>query len=360
MSKYGRLPGAIVSCSRLAPKHLTQDLFTQVVTSPSGLRIAGLSMLVEGLLEDPGLFQVIGKDRKTLAEFCRFDQLPKCIPLFLSIDYRSYLDATRPPTGSTSLCNTAESVVLANLGGLVRMRVTEMARIGREGGIAALVPPIDHTGLRGDVPEKRAHRGILRSRHYAQTVIAEGISDVWVPVVGSTEMIAEGSVKAAIELAVNSSTVKGFVLTGFGDDLSILLATAGKLREAKEDLPIYLRGSISPDVVKAVLKSGLVDLVDTFWVDSLTDSNQAVVGLEDESGKVQIEDLADEANFDRLEPLDPLCSCFVCKGAAGREPVSRACIHHLIKTEEMLASVYLQAHNLHQYLCIFERNNRSY
>eukprot|EP00271_Cylindrocystis_brebissonii_P020228 TRINITY_DN661_c0_g7_i1.p1 TRINITY_DN661_c0_g7~~TRINITY_DN661_c0_g7_i1.p1 ORF type:complete len:132 (-),score=4.27 TRINITY_DN661_c0_g7_i1:597-992(-) len=49
-----------------------------------------------------------------------------------------------------------------------------------------------------------------------------------------------------------------------------------------------------------------------------------------------------------LEPLVPGCSCYACRCH------SRAYIHHLLNTHEMLAEVLLCIHNNHHYLQFFQ------
>ena len=41
--------------------------------------------------------------------------------------------------------------------------------------------------------------------------------------------------------------------------------------------------------------------------------------------------------------MDPHCSCGICKN------YSRAYLHHLVKSSEILGSVFLSEHNLHFY-----------
>jgi queuine tRNA-ribosyltransferase len=45
-------------------------------------------------------------------------------------------------------------------------------------------------------------------------------------------------------------------------------------------------------------------------------------------------------------PLDPACSCLACTGH------SRAYLHHLFRTQEMLGPILLTWHNIAYYQCL--------
>ena len=51
-----------------------------------------------------------------------------------------------------------------------------------------------------------------------------------------------------------------------------------------------------------------------------------------------------------LRPIDESCSCAACAGSAATDPASRAYLHHLDRSGEMLAPMLTSIHNLHYYL----------
>jgi len=58
--------------------------------------------------------------------------------------------------------------------------------------------------------------------------------------------------------------------------------------------------------------------------------------------------LKDKNFFSDPKPLIDNCSCYTCR------KYSRAYLHHLLVTGELLAPILLMMHNLHHYLCFFQ------
>ena len=102
-----------------------------------------------------------------------------------------------------------------------------------------------------------------------------------------------------------------------------------------EDRPRYLMGVGKPDdIVGAVLRG--VDMFDCVLPSRSGRTGQALT----RRGAVNIKN-ARHAEDPR--PLDPDCSCPACKG------YSRAYLHHVFKSGEIIASMLLTWHNLHYY-----------
>jgi len=99
-----------------------------------------------------------------------------------------------------------------------------------------------------------------------------------------------------------------------------------------EDRPRYLMGVGKPDdLVGAVLRG--VDMFDCVLPTRSGRNGQAFTW----SGPVN---LRNARHAESQEPLDPRCSCPVC------QTYSRAYLHHLTKTGEMLGAMLLTEHNL--------------
>nr|CAG4710599.1 unnamed protein product [Naegleria fowleri] len=57
-----------------------------------------------------------------------------------------------------------------------------------------------------------------------------------------------------------------------------------------------------------------------------------------------------DRNYEKdISPLDPKCKCFTCRNH------TKAYIHHLLNTHEMLGEILLTMHNLHRYLSFFKK-----
>lgn len=123
-----------------------------------------------------------------------------------------------------------------------------------------------------------------------------------------------------------------------------------------KDLPakaIFLRNPVAPEEIHHYLAAG-IDIFETFYATDLATQGIAITfDLEhgfDQYGNiincaVRL-NMSESINFDDFTPLAKDCNCMACHGS-GR--TTRAYIHHLVMTKEMLASVYLSSHNLWQY-----------
>ena len=114
--------------------------------------------------------------------------------------------------------------------------------------------------------------------------------------------------------------------------LSILAPTAAQL---PEDKPRYLMGVGTPEDIVAAVARG----IDMF--DCVMPTRNARNGfLFTSRGIVKIRNAQ---NRDNPEPPDPDCGCYTCRN------YSRAYLHHLDKTREMLGSRLNTQHNLFYY-----------
>jgi queuine tRNA-ribosyltransferase len=102
-----------------------------------------------------------------------------------------------------------------------------------------------------------------------------------------------------------------------------------------EDRPRYLMGVGKPDDLIGAVKRG-VDMFDCVLPTRSGRTGQAFT----RDGALN---LKNARHADDPAPLDPLCRCPACTG------FSRAYLHHLVKSGEILASMLLTAHNLTYY-----------
>ena len=102
-----------------------------------------------------------------------------------------------------------------------------------------------------------------------------------------------------------------------------------------EDRPRYLMGVGKPDDVVGAVQRG-VDMFDCVLPSRSGRTGQALT----RRGAVN---LRNARHADDPRPLDEACACPTCQG------YSRAYLHHVVKANEIIASMLLTWHNLHYY-----------
>ncbi|KAF9426921.1 Queuine tRNA-ribosyltransferase subunit qtrtd1 [Podila epigama] len=132
------------------------------------------------------------------------------------------------------------------------------------------------------------------------------------------------------------------------------------------DKPRLLYGIRTPEDVLRAIPMG-VDLFDTTYPFQLTEDGKAslyyfkeptIAGVHTTTlttSEKRWINLWDEEHGDKFEPILDGCECYACKD--GRH--TRAYINHLLKTHEMLATVLLMSHNMHQYSKFFASVRKS-
>ncbi|KAG0356978.1 Queuine tRNA-ribosyltransferase subunit qtrtd1 [Podila minutissima] len=200
------------------------------------------------------------------------------------------------------------------------------------------------------------------------TQAKEGAPRSWADVavfaqVHGSDLVSE-RVRSAQETAKRD--VDGFVL-----DVSGLVESKSMTKNAvlncikvstdhlPTDKPRLVYGIQTPeDVLKAITMGA--DLFDTSYPFHLTEDGKAslyyfkqpaIAGSTTTTsiGEQRWINLWDDEHGDKFVPLLDGCECYACKG--GRH--TRAYINHLLKTHEMLATVLLMSHNMHQYSKFF-------
>lgn len=151
---------------------------------------------------------------------------------------------------------------------------------------------------------------------------------------GMYEDLRDISLKGLEEIGFDGYAIGGLSVGEPKDDMQRILAhTAPKLPEHK---PRYLMGVGTPeDLVNAVGHG-----IDMF--DCVMPTRNARNGwLFTRTGDIRIRN----AKFRNDEsPLDPTCTCYTCKN------FSRAYLHHLDRSKEILGAQLNTMHNLHYYL----------
>ncbi|MGL5011498.1 MAG: tRNA guanosine(34) transglycosylase Tgt, partial [Paracoccaceae bacterium] len=102
-----------------------------------------------------------------------------------------------------------------------------------------------------------------------------------------------------------------------------------------QDKPRYLMGVGKPDDIVGAVERG-IDMMDCVLPSRSGRTGQAWT----RRGQVN---LRNARHRDDPRPLDEACTCPACTG------YSRAYLHHVVKSDEIIASMLLTAHNLHYY-----------
>jgi tRNA-guanine family transglycosylase len=163
---------------------------------------------------------------------------------------------------------------------------------------------------------------------------------------------------------VAARPVHGFLLDGFhpnGPDSATIVfdtfqeALSESVVLLPPDKPRFYFGAAPPHLVFDLVAAG-VDVFDSTYPNLVTERDGALVfpntkfheRSEAVDGKPPYElDMADEALRMDLGPLVAQCPCHTCTS------FSRAYVHHLVMTKEMLGRVLLSLHNLQHYQTFF-------
>ncbi|NTU88321.1 MAG: tRNA guanosine(34) transglycosylase Tgt [Actinobacteria bacterium] len=136
----------------------------------------------------------------------------------------------------------------------------------------------------------------------------------------------------------------GYGIGGYsvGEPHEVMFETLGGVATAlPADKPRYLMGVGNPTTLVRAVACG----VDLF--DCVLPTRTARMGTAFSSeGRLNMRNARFATDFG---PLDPLCSCSVCK------EYSRAYLRHLVASKEMLASTLLSLHNLHYLIDLMRR-----
>lgn len=169
----------------------------------------------------------------------------------------------------------------------------------------------------------------------------------------------EISAKETAKRDVDGFVIEGFHVNGpqtkslkFEEVVEILEEVIALL---PEDKPRFLHGVLRPEfILKAVLCG--IDVVDASFAHAATEAGCALIfncssdkDLELMLGRDLLDqelemDMRDAQHREDFVPLLESCACYACTN------FTRAYIHHLLNTGEMLGQVLLSLHNIHHFL----------
>ena len=155
---------------------------------------------------------------------------------------------------------------------------------------------------------------------------------------GVTQHLREESAKALIDIGFDGYAVGGLAV-GEGQE-----AMFGVLDYAPDmlphDKPRYLMGVGKPDDIVGAVERG-IDMMDCVLPSRSGRTGQAWT----DRGQVNIKNAR---HMDDPRPLDENCTCPACA------TYSRAYLHHVFKSGEIIASMLLTWHNLHYYQTLMQ------
>lgn len=273
---------------------------------PGAERIAALGGLHRfmnwrrSILTDSGGFQVMSlASRRTIAE--------------TGVTFRSHLD------GSLYELTPERSVEIQHLlGADITMALDE-----------CVAYPAPHEAVESAM--ELTMRWAERSRRAFVERPGHGIFGIWQG--GIYPELRLRSVSRLLDIGFDGYAIGGLAV---GEEQQTMLAVLDSIVPAlPEDRPRYLMGVGKPsDLIGAVLRG--IDMFDCVLPTRSGRTAQAFT-------RAGIVNLRNARHADDPAPLDPECSCSACTG------YSRAYLHHLSRTGEILGSMLLTAHNLQYY-----------
>jgi queuine tRNA-ribosyltransferase len=140
----------------------------------------------------------------------------------------------------------------------------------------------------------------------------------------------------------------GVSIGGFcvGETKELMWSVVGETTSAlPEDRPRYLMGIGTPEDLWDAVALG-IDMMDCVWPTRVARNGQVMT----RRGKFNVMNNPHRNDF---TPIDPECSCFVCKR------YSRAYLSHLYRAKELLVHRLISFHNLHLMAEIMAQIRRS-
>eukprot|EP01147_Barroeca_monosierra_P002031 gene2031-5104_t len=311
-----KTPAAILHCRLGAPQHLQRDLLDKL-PDPFIMHVP-----LSGIIPIP--------EARTIEQFghnySEFANLPGTV-LFSAFD---------PGRSPPDKYNSELQVSLWTRNGRIKVDSTTYAEMAQSCRPDIAVPLSDVQS--SHVTTKRQTRAIQRTKQHIDTFCAslpDKVSSIWLPVVGGTDIsLREKSAKMVAEKASCYSEVTGFVLEGL---------CTGENRETRFQIIDAVMKNLPADKPRLVHSVSAIDEIIVaieHGVDFFAESGKALsldITSEKHPGSstpLFLQLWSDEHQTD-FRPLSAACTCYTCS------TFTRAYIHHLLLTHEMLATILL-------------------
>lgn len=342
-------PSLLVTTSRGCVPHLTPDTFNRTLAPDT---FVALCAHLEWLIEDD---LVLAKTSPiSLGTLMGYDR----VPIWLASRDPDYVQGHYPlgeggQSESLRLTNGPDWVSLCTDGGVtpfnVRIGMSAILRCPEDGPIStilrpeAVICPLDHYPQAGS-RLKRIKKSTDASVGYLK-IFQENYQSV-TTVIPSLHLHRchgesperQSMVEAEMDrrLQVINWTQSPIVAI-VGPEVESLQPVLSQAQTA-----ILLRGSVAPGDYRTYIAAG-VDIFESSYATDMATMGKALTMTID--SRETILDMRDPQHFDDFTPLSEDCQCIAC---AGPERTTRSYIHHLVMTQEMLASAFLASHNLWQ------------
>ncbi|KAL7288469.1 hypothetical protein TKK_0017550 [Trichogramma kaykai] len=115
-----------------------------------------------------------------------------------------------------------------------------------------------------------------------------------------------------------------------------------------------MMGCWNPSVILDLVNLG-IDLFDSSYPYIMTENNKALTFLCDDCQEGNVKEsinIEEKCYVEDFSPICKSCDCLTCKNH------TKAYIHHLIQTKELLSQVLLMIHNTHHYMEFFKNIRR--
>ncbi|ALC43411.1 CG3434 [Drosophila busckii] len=123
------------------------------------------------------------------------------------------------------------------------------------------------------------------------------------------------------------------------------------MQQLETDKPRFMPGAFTPPLTLELIRLG-ADVFDTSYAYLAAANYKALTFNYDKDAVPAVQavflDVTDDELKEQFTPLLSNCSCLACRQH------TRAYLHHLYKTHELLGPILLMMHNLHHYLGFFE------
>lgn len=342
-------PSLLVTTSRGCIPHLTPDTFNRTLTPDA---FVALCAHLEWLVEDD---LILAKTSPTsLGNLMGY---PK-VPIWLANRDPDYVQGKYPlrergQNESLRLTNGPDWVALCTDGGVTPFNLrTAMSIIMRcsedDPGSTILRPeavicPLDHypqarsrlKRIKKSTDTGLGYLKILQENHQPMTTV---IPSLHLHLCHGEPSEKEPMVGAEMNRRLQAiNWTHSPIVAMLSSDVESLQSVPFQTQTA-----ILLRGSVAPGHYKKYIAAG-VDIFESSYATDLATESKALTMTID--SKEIILDMRNARYFDDFAPLSTDCQCIAC---AGPERTTRSYIHHLVMTQEMLASVFLSSHNLWQ------------
>ncbi|XP_075053508.1 queuine tRNA-ribosyltransferase accessory subunit 2 isoform X2 [Mixophyes fleayi] len=362
------VPGCLLYTKTASPPHLTHDTLQTIEGVPPVAHVT-LATLAEHQ-------EVLEEYKEGVGKFAGLS------------DTVLYCSVNDPVTPSPSGYNTNKTVSMWGSGGRLEVTPQKFMSLQKALKVDWFQCLSDGEVMPQGFTRKRAKKSVDRSLGYLDEclqLLAENEDLKQKVVIGAIEGgdLLEERLRSARE--TSKRPVGGFLLDGFQE---ISMSRETKLQiissvtaELPEDKPRLIHGVGRPDEVLDCIECG-VDLFDSSFPYEVTERGCALsfdhhfqpdpetavldkdeIDNDDRNGEEEIkkEDpeidrskitsyeicLKEERFREDFRPLLPGCTCYCCRNH------TRAYVHHLLASKELLAGILLMIHNFQQYFSFF-------